>query len=68
MKTYKRDVVEEAQRVMNSNRNLTNKNLISDMTNEIVSLRIEVERLENLLHPTFSGKLSNQWVNGVVYE
>jgi len=43
---YKRDIVEEAQEVMNANKSLSNKNLISNMTNEIIALRAEVERLE----------------------
>ena len=41
----KRDIVAEAQQVMNSNKDLANKNLISSMANEIVSLRAEIERL-----------------------
>ena len=43
---YKRDIVEDAQQVMNANKSLSNKNLISGMVNEIIALRQEVERLE----------------------
>jgi len=49
---YKRDIVEEAQQVMNANKSLEHKNLISCLTNEIVALRCEVERLERFLTPT----------------
>lgn len=67
MKSYKRDIVDEAQSVMNANRSLANKNLISSMANEIVALRCEVERLEKLLNPTCTVGLSNRWTKGVVY-
>ena len=43
---YKRDIVEEAQSVMNTSSSLDHKNLISSLTNEVVALRQEVERLE----------------------
>lgn len=46
MKIWKRDIVEEAQYVMNANKSMANKNLISSMANEIVALRCEIERLE----------------------
>lgn len=46
MISYKRDIIDEAQRVMNANMSLDNKNLISGLANEIVALRCEVERLE----------------------
>ena len=66
---YKRDIVEEAQVVMNANKSLDNKNLISGLANEIVALRCEIERLENLLHPTSSIKMSTKWSQGVtLYE
>lgn len=44
--SYKRDIVEEAQRVMNANKSLDNKNLISALANEIIACRAEIERLE----------------------
>ncbi len=47
---YSRDIVEEAQQVMNDNKSLANKGLISSLTNEVVALRHEVERLEAKLH------------------
>lgn len=43
---YKRDIVEEAQFVMNANKSLEHKNLISSLANEIVACRAEIERLE----------------------
>lgn len=49
---WKRDIVEIAQQVMNDNKSLDNKNLISSLTNEVVALRCEIERLERLLTPT----------------
>lgn len=45
-KNWKKDIVEDAQEVMNANKSMANKNLISSMTNEIIALRAEVERLE----------------------
>lgn len=69
MSPCKRDLVEEAQQVMNANRSLGSKNLISGLANEIVALRCEIERLENLLHPTSSIKMSTKWSQGVpLYE
>jgi hypothetical protein len=44
--SYKRDIVEEAQLVMNANKSLDNKNLISAMANEIIACRAQIERLE----------------------
>lgn len=49
---WKRDVVEAAQKVMNDNKSLENKNLISSLANEVIALRCEIERLEKLLTPT----------------
>lgn len=49
MTTWKRDIVEDAQLVMNANKSMENKNLISGMANEIIALRIEVEHLETKL-------------------
>jgi hypothetical protein len=46
MINWKRDIVEEAQLVMNANKSLDNKNLISALSNEIVALRAEIESLE----------------------
>lgn len=43
---YKRDIVDEAQQVMNANKSLDNKNLISALVNEIIACRAEIERLE----------------------
>lgn len=43
---HKRDIVDEAQQVMNANKSLDNKNLISALTNEIIACRAEIERLE----------------------
>lgn len=45
-KNWKKDVVDEAQQVMNANKSLDNKNLISALTNEIIACRAEIERLE----------------------
>jgi hypothetical protein len=47
---WKRDVVEDAQKVMNENKALENKNLISSMANEIIALRAEIERLEDVVY------------------
>ena len=44
--SHKRDIVEEAQLVMNANKSLDNKNLISALANEIIAYRAEIERLE----------------------
>lgn len=43
---WKRDIVEDAQQVMNANKSMENKNLISSLANEIIALRAEIERLE----------------------
>lgn len=52
MKDYKRDIVDEAQQHLTGSSDLTHKSLISQMCNEVVSLRVEIERLEKLLNPT----------------
>ena len=44
--SHKRDIVEEAQLVLNANKSLENKNLISGLANEIIAHRMEIERLE----------------------
>lgn len=44
---HKRDIVDEAQQVMNANKSLDNKNLISSLANEIIACRAEIERLES---------------------
>jgi hypothetical protein len=49
MINWKRDIVEEAQLVMNANKSMDNKTLISALTNEIVALRVEIESLETRL-------------------
>jgi len=52
---YKRDILEDAQLIMNANKSLENKNLISSMANEIVALRAEVEMLESKLASQATG-------------
>lgn len=47
--SWKRDIVEDAQQVMNNNKSVQNKPLISSLCNEIIYLRAEVERLESLV-------------------
>lgn len=56
---YTRDIVEEAQQVMNANKSLDNKNLISALANEIIACRAEIERLEKKC-------LSNAQLRGLI--
>ena len=54
--SHKRDIVEEAQLVMNANKSLEHKNLISALANEIIAHRAEIERLETALFNTRMSK------------
>ena len=66
---YKRDIVEEAQEVMNANKSMDNKNLISSLSNEIITLRAEIERLEkrNMMHSKGVKSLTVSFdANGIV--
>ena len=65
MINWKRDIVEDAQAVMNANKSLDNKNLISSLTNEIVALRAEIERLETQIHNLKMGAWDGKAVKSI---
>lgn len=47
--SWKQDIVEIAQAAMNDNKHTGSKGLLSALTNEVVALRAEIERLETKL-------------------